>query len=164
VIDRIRHDIQERLDQLVAEIDRLRRALTALDPRGHSASSPPARSSSPATKRRPAPTARSSPPAPTRPRGRSAPTASETAGSSRTPSGRTRATVLAALSPERPLTAGEVAAATGLARPTVSTTLSRLAKSGEVVKADRGYQLPADPADALSTAQPSIPTASPPAS
>jgi sugar-specific transcriptional regulator TrmB len=34
--------------------------------------------------------------------------------------------VLAALSIDRPMTAGEVAAATGLARPTVYTTLSRL--------------------------------------
>jgi DNA-binding IclR family transcriptional regulator len=40
------------------------------------------------------------------------------------------------------LTAGEVAKATGLARPTVSTTLSKLAKSGEAVKAARGYELP----------------------
>jgi CRP-like cAMP-binding protein len=37
------------------------------------------------------------------------------------------------------MTAGEVAAATGLERATVSTTLSRLAKSGEILKADRGY-------------------------
>jgi hypothetical protein len=35
-----------------------------------------------------------------------------------------------------------VATATGLARPTVSTTLSRLSRTGAVVKADRGYRLP----------------------
>lgn len=40
------------------------------------------------------------------------------------------------------MTAGEVAAETGLARATVSTTLSKLAKSGEVRKAERGYALP----------------------
>ncbi len=39
------------------------------------------------------------------------------------------------------MTAGEVAAATGLGRATVSTTLSKLAKSGEVTKAQRGYSL-----------------------
>jgi DNA-binding IclR family transcriptional regulator len=50
--------------------------------------------------------------------------------------------VLAALVTDRGLTASDVATATGLARPTVSTTLSRLAKSGEVLKADRGYRLP----------------------
>jgi DNA-binding IclR family transcriptional regulator len=50
--------------------------------------------------------------------------------------------VLAALSSDQALTAGEVAKATGLARPTVSTTPSKLSKTGEVVKADRGYRLP----------------------
>jgi len=49
------------------------------------------------------------------------------------------------------MTAGEIAAATGLGRATVSTTLSKLAKSGELTKAARGYQLagptaPATPA------------------
>ena len=41
------------------------------------------------------------------------------------------------------MTAGEIAAATGLARATVSTTLSRLAASGEIAKAARGYQIKA---------------------
>jgi hypothetical protein len=50
--------------------------------------------------------------------------------------------VLAALSSDKALSAGEAAKATGLARPTVSTTLSKLSKTGEVVKADRGYCLP----------------------
>jgi DNA-binding IclR family transcriptional regulator len=49
--------------------------------------------------------------------------------------------VLAALAGGEAMTAGEVAAKAGLARGTVSTTLSKLAKSGEVQKADRGYQL-----------------------
>ena len=40
------------------------------------------------------------------------------------------------------MTAGEVSAATGVARGTVSTTLTKLAKSGEVRKVARGYQLP----------------------
>ena len=39
------------------------------------------------------------------------------------------------------MTAGEIAAATGLGRATVSTTLSKLAGSGEIEKATRGYQL-----------------------
>ncbi len=33
MIDRIRHDIQQRLEQLLAEADKLRHALAALDPR-----------------------------------------------------------------------------------------------------------------------------------
>jgi biotin operon repressor len=41
------------------------------------------------------------------------------------------------------MTAGEVATATGLGRATVSTTLTKLANSGEAVKAERGYRLPA---------------------
>ena len=41
------------------------------------------------------------------------------------------------------MTAGEVATKAGLARATVSTTLSKLAKTGEVEKAERGYRLPA---------------------
>ena len=40
------------------------------------------------------------------------------------------------------MTAGDVAAVTGLRRPTVSTTLSKLAQTGEVTKAKRGYALP----------------------
>ncbi len=42
------------------------------------------------------------------------------------------------------MTTSEVADKTGLARPTVSTTLSKLAKSGEVQKAERGYRLTPD--------------------
>jgi len=49
--------------------------------------------------------------------------------------------VLAALAGGEAMTAGEVAANTGLARGTVSTTLSKLAKDGEVQKAERGYRL-----------------------
>ncbi len=39
------------------------------------------------------------------------------------------------------MTAGEVAAKAGLARGAVSTTPSKLAKSGEVHKAARGYRI-----------------------
>ena len=57
------------------------------------------------------------------------------------PRGQTRAMILDALK-DGPKTAGEVAAATGIGRGTASTTLTKLAKSGEVVKAERGYKLP----------------------
>jgi DNA-binding IclR family transcriptional regulator len=60
--------------------------------------------------------------------------------------------VLAALSERDAMTAGEVAAATGLGRGTVSTTLSKLAKTAEVRKAERGYQLRAASATAGSDA------------
>jgi DNA-binding transcriptional ArsR family regulator len=57
------------------------------------------------------------------------------------PRGQTRAKVLEALK-DGPKTAGEIAEATGVPRGSASTTLSKLAKSGEVVKAERGYKLP----------------------
>ncbi len=59
----------------------------------------------------------------------------------RTAPGATKASVLAALAGGESMTAGQVAAKAGLARPTVSTTLSKLAKTGEVAKAARGYRL-----------------------
>lgn len=51
--------------------------------------------------------------------------------------------MLAALAGGEPMTAGQVAEKAALARNTVSTTLSKLAKSGEVEKAERGYRLAA---------------------
>ena len=141
MIDRIRHDIQQRLDQLLAEADKLRRALAALDPRERSASKPNTTSSQPAAKQA-AETSDGPKQTATRTRTRAAMTTNGPRASSRTAPGETRAKVLAALSSGGASTAGEVAKATGLARPTVSTTLSRLSKSGEVVKADRGYRLP----------------------
>ena len=62
---------------------------------------------------------------------------------SRASSGNTTSSVLAALTAGEAMTASEVAAKAGLARPTVSTTLSKLAKSGRVEKAARGYRLAA---------------------
>jgi DNA-binding transcriptional regulator GbsR (MarR family) len=61
----------------------------------------------------------------------------------RTASGATKSAVLAALASGNAMTAGEVANATGLGRVRVSTTLSKLAKTGEITKATRGYQLAA---------------------
>ena len=141
MIDRIRHDIQQRLDQLLAEADKLRHALAALDPRERSAPKPK-RARSRAAAKPVAKTPDAAKQTPRRARTRAASTASRAGASARTAPGETKAKVLAALSSDRGLTAGEVAKATGLARPTVSTTLSKLSKSGEVVKAERGYRLP----------------------
>ncbi len=60
--------------------------------------------------------------------------------------------MLAALGDGRAMTAGEIAAATGLGRATVGTTLSKLASSGQVTKAARGYQLPGESAPAVQSA------------
>jgi CRP-like cAMP-binding protein len=141
LIDRIRHDIQQRLDQLLAEADKLRHALAALDPRERSAPKPKTTRSQAAAKPA-AKTPEAAKQAPTRARTRTAGTTNRASASTRTAPGETKAKVLAALSSDGALTAGEVANATGLARPTVSTTLSKLSKTGEVVKADRGYRLP----------------------
>ncbi|MGA2930337.1 MAG: winged helix-turn-helix domain-containing protein, partial [Solirubrobacteraceae bacterium] len=63
----------------------------------------------------------------------------------RAASGSTKNAVLRALADGNAMTAGEVATATGLGRASVSTTLSKLASSGEVTKAARGYQLAGGP-------------------
>jgi DNA-binding IclR family transcriptional regulator len=49
--------------------------------------------------------------------------------------------VLAALAGGEAMTAGQVASKAGLARPSVSTMLSKLTKTGKVQKAERGYRL-----------------------
>ncbi len=124
MIETIRKQIQERLNELLGEAEKLRRALAALDPRGGSAPPSP-------------PASRQARPAATRRRRTQTPRTRR-----RTAPGATKARVLGTLTDGKAMTAGEVAAATGLARGTVSTTLSKLAKSGEVLKAERGYRLP----------------------
>ena len=141
MIDRIRQDIQERLDQLHAEADKLRRALIALDPRPQSATPPrEARNSAGGDKASATPSSPKSPTA--RTRTRAARAASPPA---KAASGATKTRVLSALSHDGGLTAGDVANATGLGRATVSTTLSKLAKSGQIAKAQRGYRLRESP-------------------
>jgi CRP-like cAMP-binding protein len=144
VIDTLRRQIQGRLDQLTSEADRLRKALAALDPR-------PAK----APARKPAPRKRAQATKPSSTATNRAPAkrtrTSATRSPRRTAPGATKAAVLAALDGGQAMTAGEVAAKAGLARGTVSTTLTKLAKSGEVQKAERGYRLasaaPAPPAE-----------------
>ena len=59
----------------------------------------------------------------------------------RAPRGENKKKILAALK-DGPKTASEIATETGIKAGTVSASLSKLAKAGEVVKADRGYTLP----------------------
>ena len=137
MIDRLRKQLQQRLDQLAGEADKLRKALAALDPRASAptARTAPARERAQAATRQPKAPATNSAPA----RRTSQAAARSTR---RTAPGATKASVLAALAGGEAMTAGQVADKTGLARPTVSTTLSKLAKNGEVMKAERGYRLP----------------------
>ena len=166
MIDQLRNQIQERLEQLLAEADKLRRALAALGGGDGSQSGRAGRSGRSAAKGQDRPRTRNTrsagiaeaPAAAAGTDGSSARASSASAkdpasGSSpssrsqtRTPLGATKSAVLAALSDGQAMTAGEVAAATGLGRATVSTTLSKLAKTGEVAKADRGYRRPESPA------------------
>jgi len=158
MLEQVRRDIKNRLDELLGEADKLRRALAALGSResaaAPSASSPPKvrsrRSDSHSTSRTATPksarlranattaaTARSRQPA-------KAPAAASGRAKSRAARaapGATKSAILAALATDSAMTAGEIATATGLGRATVSTTLSRLAKTGEVTKAPRGYQI-----------------------
>ena len=59
----------------------------------------------------------------------------------RAPRGENKKKILAALK-DGPKTASEIANQTGIKASTISASLSKLAKAGEVVKADRGYALP----------------------
>jgi DNA-binding transcriptional ArsR family regulator len=141
VIDRLREQIQQRLDQLAGEADKLRKALLALDPRSSAAPKrKPSARKAPARKRAPAAAPKPKAPAATSASAGGA-TQPATPARRRTAPGATKSAVLAALAGGGAMTAGQVAEKTGLARPTVSTTLSKLAKTGEVQKAERGYRL-----------------------
>ena len=59
----------------------------------------------------------------------------------RVPRGENKTKILAALT-DGPKTASEIANETGIKAGTVGASLSKLAKTGEVVKAARGYALP----------------------
>ena len=85
--------------------------------------------------RRPgAPPRRHSPPAPT--------AATRTTAPARAPRGQNKAKILDALKGRGPMTASEIAEVTGIPAATVSSTLTKMAKTGELRKAERGYTLP----------------------
>ena len=164
VLDQLRHKMQTRLDELLSEAEKLRHALAALSSRDGATAAKTNGTSSPSRPRRrgrPAaasPTASAKParsrpsatspsratapasPKPARPPNRTAMKAASVA-PARTAPGTTKTAVIAALGSGSAMTAGEVANATGLGRASVSTTLSKLAKTGQVTKADRGYQI-----------------------
>ena len=60
----------------------------------------------------------------------------------RTPRGQNKAKILETLKRRGPMTASEIAKATGIPRATVSTSLTKMARTGELAKAERGYTLP----------------------
>jgi predicted Rossmann fold nucleotide-binding protein DprA/Smf involved in DNA uptake len=114
-------------DELNDELERLRDALGRLEGE--------ARSPASSGRRNRGPTAR---PAGGSARTRAAKPASSPA---RAPRGENRVKLLDALK-GGPMTASEIAKVTGVGTATVSTMLTKMAKSGELAKADRGYRLP----------------------
>ena len=142
LIVRIRHNIQKRFEQLVAEAKKRRRTLAPLDPR-ENLKRKSTRKLTPRPADGSAPAARSTPEPRAAAPGKRAPSSGEASPRARTAPGATKAKVLGALSTDCAMTAGDIAQATGLARGTVSSTLSKLAKTGEINKAERGYRLPA---------------------
>jgi hypothetical protein len=60
----------------------------------------------------------------------------------RVPRGTTRQAVLSALVHGQAMTARELAGTTGLRRETIAPELSKLVKTGELIKAERGYKTP----------------------
>jgi predicted Rossmann fold nucleotide-binding protein DprA/Smf involved in DNA uptake len=115
-------------DELNDELERLRDALGRLE-----GEAPRSRASNGRRNRKP--TAR---PAGASARTRAAKPASSPA---RAPRGQNRVKLLDALK-GGPMTASEIAKVTGVGTGTVSTMLTKMAKSGELAKAERGYRLP----------------------
>lgn len=123
---RIKH-IEDQLRQherLTNELERLRDALTRLE---GAARSRVRASRRPAAKPADGPTRASA--------------AKRASAPARAPRGQNKAKVLEALK-GGPMTASEIAKATGIGSGTVSTLLTKMAKSGELAKAERGYKLP----------------------
>ena len=123
-------NIEDQLKQhhvLTDELERLRAALVRLEGQARSRVTTARRNRKPA-------------PAPTRSaaRERAAKPASAPA---RAPRGQNKAKVLDALK-AGPMTASEIAKVTGIGTATVSTMLTKMAKTGELAKAERGYKLP----------------------
>jgi predicted Rossmann fold nucleotide-binding protein DprA/Smf involved in DNA uptake len=126
---RIKH-IEDELKQhhkLTDELERLRGALSRLEGEARS------RMSSGRRARKQTAT-----PAGSATRTRAAKPASAPARAQR---GQNKAKVLSALK-DGPMTASEIAKVTGIGTGTVSTMLTKMAKSGELAKAERGYKLP----------------------
>jgi predicted Rossmann fold nucleotide-binding protein DprA/Smf involved in DNA uptake len=141
---RIKH-IEDQLKQhhkLSDELERLRDALSRLEGGARSRVGAPRRNRKPTPK--PAGSVQRTPaakPAGAPPRAPRTSASKRTSAPARAPRGQNKAKVLDALK-DGPMTTSEISKATGIATGTVSTLLTKLAKSGELAKAERGYKLP----------------------
>ena len=126
-------DVEEQLKDhkaLSDELERLRRALTRLEGG--------VRSRVDGTRRRQRPVAQCTTAAARED------TSAARSTNARAPRGENKKKILAALK-SGPKTASEIANETGIKAGTIGASLTKLAKAGEVVKADRGYALPKEP-------------------
>jgi predicted Rossmann fold nucleotide-binding protein DprA/Smf involved in DNA uptake len=121
------------IDELRALADELERRLPA--------DSTPASTSEPASGNGATSSGRSSGTRATAPPARAAAGKEAGASSPGSAAGEKRAAIVRALG-NGPMTASEVAAETGISVSSASSTLARMAKAGELVKAPRGYALP----------------------
>jgi predicted Rossmann fold nucleotide-binding protein DprA/Smf involved in DNA uptake len=137
---RIKH-IEEQLKQhrkLSEELERLRDALNRLEGGARSRVGAPRRDRKPADS---AQRTRAAKPASGPARAPRTSASKPATTPARAPRGQNKAKVLDALK-GGPMTASEISNATGIATGTVSTLLTKLTKSGELAKAERGYKLP----------------------
>jgi predicted Rossmann fold nucleotide-binding protein DprA/Smf involved in DNA uptake len=123
-IKQVEEQLQQH-QQLTDELERLRGALSRLEGEARSRAGTSRRNRRPAAKAAGSATRRVKP--------ASMPT--------RAPRGQNKAKVLDTLK-NGPMTASEIAQVTGIGTGTVSTMLTKMAKSGELAKAERGYRLP----------------------
>jgi hypothetical protein len=141
------------VSELRALADEIERRLPSATPDGSATgeiagrTSTPSRAASPRASRSRAASATASNarrPA-TQPKHAAAPTPQVAAASgtsvARAPRGENKAKILESLK-AGPMTASEIAEHTGIGTGTVSSTLTKMAKAREIVKADRGYGLP----------------------
>jgi hypothetical protein len=134
-IDELSHQIERRLAEVREQADRLQAALDALG--SESGDAPPVAAVTPSRKPHPHASWRQR----------------------RAPRDATRHAVLEALASGDAMTASQLATATGLQRERIAPELSKLAKTGKLVKASRGYKTPESEAStpassATSTATP----------
>src|SRR3954471_16420208 len=142
LLDRILAEIRDRLDASRAAYEESQRLEAALRALGSGRAPEPSR---PRATSRPAPRSRPRAPA-------------------RAPHGETQRRIRAFVAEHPGATAGEIAAATGIARPTVASTLGKLAREGELEKTKLasggvGYRpvASAPAADAPTTEPPATP-------
>jgi hypothetical protein len=137
---RITH-VEEQLKQhqnLSDELERLRGALARLEGEVRSRVSVGRRGGRPA----------SAPKSPAAPKSTAAPksaaarraAAKPKSAAARAPRGQNKAKILEALK-DGPMTASEISKQTGIGAGSASTMLTKMAKAGEIVKAERGYAL-----------------------